>query len=521
MAPNAAVVRAVQVACAVLVRSSADSDLHTAPAATLYWSAIRSTLAVGLAVAATLACRQAVRAAGPPNVVLIVIDDMGYGDLPSFGNADPVDMPALSSLAAAGIQFRQFYASSPLCSPSRVGVLTGQYPSRWRINSYLSSRAENKLRDTADFLSLQAPTLARAFGRHGYATAHFGKWHLGGGRDVGDAPLPTAYGFEESFTQFEGLGDRALIRGQGLARASAKLGQGQITWVDSKNENSALYVDKAIDFIDRHRDRPFYMNLWPEDVHDPYDPRPELAAKYAERGIDDPALRDYYATMEGLDRELGRLFAAIDDAGLAERTVVVVMSDNGPTAAGVYYDAASGDDEAPGSTGGLRGRKSSLYEGGIRSPLVVRWKGRIPAGKVNRTTVVAATDLYPSLLAMAGVDAAAEPRLDGVDLSERLLGDSERPRETALYWDYGRNRHHIRPFLPVDRSPNLAMRKGDLKLLLNADGTHMELYDLGVDPKESTNLVAQHPDIAEAMSRELLAWREAQPSEPAAREDAP
>jgi arylsulfatase A-like enzyme len=448
--------------------------------------------------------------AAPPNIVIFNIDDMGYGDLPTYGNTDPIKTPNLDALAHAGLQFRQFYVNSPLCSSSRAGLLTGQYPSRWNINSYLDTRSDNIRRDTADYLSLQAPSLARTLQQQGYTTGHFGKWHMGGGRDVGNAPLPTAYGFNESFVQFEGLGDRALIVGDGLSNASAKLGQGRITWVDSKNELSALFVDKAIDFIDRNASAPFYVNVWPDDVHDPYDPKPELVQKYVNLGVTDPDLQKYYATMDDMDSQFGRLMKHIDDAGLGDNTIIMVLSDNGPTAAGGYYHTGQGDFSAPGSTDGLRGRKSSLYEGGVREPLIVRWSGKIAPG-VNDRTVVTAADFLPSLTSVTGAPLPAA-QLDGKDMSAELLGQSNASRQTSVFWDYGRNSNNIKPFLATDKSPNLAMRQGDWKLLMNGDGSKIELYDLSSDRREQHNLAASKPALVQNMSRELLAWRYQQPS---------
>ena len=173
-----------------------------------------------------------------PNIVFIFIDDMGYGDLSVTGNKD-VQTANIDRLAAEGLLLEQFYVNSPICSPSRVAITTGQYPARHLINSYLNNRERNRERGMADFLDPKAPAVARAFQQAGYATAHFGKWHMGGGRDVGDAPLPQAYGFDESLTSFEGLGDRILPPG-GLAEQSAKLGRGKITHTPEAQDDRDL-----------------------------------------------------------------------------------------------------------------------------------------------------------------------------------------------------------------------------------------------------------------------------------------
>ena len=439
----------------------------------------------------------------PPNIVFIFIDDMGYGDLSCYGN-DAIETANMDRLAEEGTKFTQFYVNSPICSPSRVAVTTGMYPARWRINSYIASREKNQRRDMADWLDPDAPTLARTLQRAGYATGHFGKWHMGGGRDVGDAPLPRAYGFGESLVSFEGLGDRLLDTGSGLADQSAQLGRGDIRRV-AKREKTLIYTDHAIRFIEQHRDQPFYVQLWPNDVHDPFDPRPELMEKF------DPAahnkyVRQYLAVMENLDRSIGRLLDKLDELNLTRNTIVVLASDNGPTAWPHYYRRGY---LPPGKTAGLRGRKWSLYEGGIREPLLVRWPGGVPAGAVNDETVVAGFDLFPTLCALAGVE-PPEADLDGLDMNEAFLGGEPR-REQPLMWEYGREDFYLRPHLHHDRSPNLAIREGRWKLLVNADGSDTQLYNLKADPAESHNLAPEHPELVQRLTERVRDWRKSLP----------
>jgi arylsulfatase A-like enzyme len=441
-------------------------------------------------------------AAERPNVVFVFIDDMGYGDLGCTGNK-LVKTTHMDRLAAEGTRFEQFYVASPICSPSRVGVLTGQYPARHRIHSYLAARARNRARGMADFLDPTAPSVARAFHEAGYATAHFGKWHMGGGRDVGDAPLPRAYGFDESLVSFEGLGDRVLPPG-GLSRQSEKLGKGKITHAP-KYKQTEIYIDRAIDFLTRNKDKPCYLHLWLNDVHDPHVPRPGSTEKYKEYAKN-PYLPKFFAVLAEVDRQVGRLVQAIDDLGLGERTLIVLTSDNGPTAWPRYYKEGH---EPPGSTGGFRGRKWSLYEGGIRMPLIARWKGKIPAGRVDGRTVFGAIDLSPTFCALAGVKPPAGD-LDGEDMSAAFLG-KEVTRKKPLFWEYGRDASYLRPGREHDQSPNLAVRDGDWKLLMNFDGSRVELYDLGKSSKEEENVADKHPEVVRRLKRELLAWRRSLP----------
>jgi arylsulfatase A-like enzyme len=353
-----------------------------------------------------------------------------------------------------------------------------------------------------DYLALDAPSIARELKAAGYATAHFGKWHLGGGRDVGDAPWPTEYGFDESFTSSEGLGDRVLTEGDALAEQSAALGQGEITWA-LQREKTGIYVDKTIDFMTRHQSDPFLVHLWLNEVHDPFDPKPELLEKYSAYAVD-KYIQEFFATADSMDEQLGRLLVALDGLGLDDDTLVVIASDNGPTAWPRYYNEG---EIPPGSTGGLRGRKWSLYEGGIREPLIVRWPGHVPAGKVNDATALHATDYLPTILALTTAGAPTEAPLDGEDFSDVLLG-AERPRTAPLFWEYG-NWASERPGLTVDQSPPIAIRDGDWKLLMQWDGSGIELYDLASDRSETTNVAASHPDIVEQLRAKLSNWRDA------------
>lgn len=441
-------------------------------------------------------------AAGGPNIVFVFIDDIGYGDLSCYGNRD-IATVNIDRMAAEGIRFEQFYVGSPICSPSRVAVTTGQYPARHLIHSYLNSRERNRQRGMRDFLDPAAPAVARAFRRAGYATAHFGKWHMGGGRDVDDAPLPSAYGFDESLVAFEGLGDRILPPG-GLSEQSKKLGRGSVRDA-AKHEMTEIYVDRSIDFIRRNRDKRFYLHLWLNDVHDRFYPKPGAAAKFRQFEAN-PYVQQYYAVIDEMDRQLGRLFAEMDKLGLAENTLIAIAGDNGPTAWKRYYDEGY---DPPGKTGGLRGRKWSLYEGGIREPLILRWRGSVPAGRVNGKTVVGAVDLFPTFCALAGV-AAPDAAFDGVDMSAAFRGEQP-ARRRPLFWEYGRTPSYLRPGNPADVSPNMAVRDGRWKLLMNADGSNVELYDFRDGFDESRSVAAKHQKVTRRLSAMLQSWRQSLP----------
>ncbi len=433
-----------------------------------------------------------------PNIIFILIDDMGYGDLSCYGNTK-VKTPNFDRLAASGVKFTQFYVNSPVCSPSRVALMTGQYPQRWDITSYLSSRKENTDRKLAHYLDPKAPSLGRVMKSAGYATGHFGKWHLGGGRDVGDAPHPSAYGFDQSLVNMEGLGDRILEKGLKLADQSATLGQGKMIWAE-KHEMTRIYIDSALAFIGRNKEKPFYINLWPGDVHDMHQPQAGTVEKFASVSSN-PYEQKFFAVLEETDRQLGRLLDGLEAAGVAGNTLVVLTSDNGPTDWPMYYQAGQ---TPPGSTAHFYGRKWSLYEGGIRVPFMVSWKRKFPVGLTDSTTVGVAFDLFPSLCQLARIPLPQSIKPDGVDISAAFYG-KPLSRKKDICWEY--------PNLPKPGkaefvSPQLAIRSGDWKLLMEKDGTGHKLFNLATDPGERHDLTREKEKVADQLSKKLLSGYE-------------
>ena len=246
------------------------------------------------------------------------------------------------------------------------------------------------------------------------------------------------------------------------------------------------------------------MNLWFSEVHDAHVPRPEDADPelVQKKGGYPQSMDTFRRTLKGFDRDMGRLMKSLHDMDLDDNTVIVFTGDNGPNP---LYDTQS-----RARAGGLRGQKWSLYEGGVREPFFVRWPGHVPAGKVNASTVVASVDLFPSLCKLAGVSTPDELKADGEDMSDAWLG-AEVKRTKPLHWEYARNATYLRPKLPNDRSPNVAIRDGNWKLLVQDDGTGVELYDLSADSKESSNVAAQNPDVAARLQASALAWRKSLP----------
>jgi uncharacterized sulfatase len=435
-----------------------------------------------------------------PNIVMILIDDMGWGDLSCFGNTD-ARTPNIDRLAAEGLRFEQFYAASPICSPSRVGLSTGQYPQRWRITSYLNNRAENTARGMAQWLDPQAPMLARLLQNAGYATGHFGKWHMGGQRDVDDAPPITAYGFDASLTNFEGMGPKLLPLtlkpgddkpGRIWADAE-RLGQ-PVNWMQ-RSRITTGFTDAALAFIDTSArgGKPFFVNLWPDDVHSPFWP-PVDQWRDGKRGL-------YHSVLESMDRQFGKLFDRVrSDPALRDNTLILVCSDNGP-------------EVGAGSAGAFRGSKAMLYEGGIRSPLVVWGPGFTEpkkAGTANRASHFATIDLAPTLLTLAGVSAPAGTDFDGVSMHETLLGLSEASRARPLFFRRPPDRAS---FSGDDNLPDLAVRDGRWKLLCTYDGSSPQLYDLDADPSEKNNLAATQPAETARLTAALVAWHRSLPAD--------
>jgi uncharacterized sulfatase len=438
-----------------------------------------------------------------PNIITVFIDDMGWSDLSCFGG-EAVKTENIDRLAAEGIRFTNFYVNSPICSPSRVALTTGQYPHRWRITSYLSDRQLNNQRGVAQWLALEAPVLARQLHHAGYATGHFGKWHMGGQRDVGEAPLISQYGFDRSLTNFEGLGPRVLplcdaYDGKPPRRhdlGSASLGQGPISWEDRSVVTAAL-VEGALAFIDQAQaaGQPFYLNLWPDDVHSPFFPPRVL------RDATDGSRRAlYYAVLDAMDQQLGALLDRVrTDEALRDNTLILLASDNGP-------------EPGAGSCQPLRGAKTLLYEGGVRSPLIVWGPGLVvpeAAGTTNDRAILCALDLNRSLYTITDTDPPPGVTLDGEDLADTLLGRGRAGRTAAIFW----RRPPDRPGTADEPNPDLAMRDGRWKFYVSFDGASPQLYDLECDAAESENLADQHPRLVQRFAKAVLDWNAALPAD--------
>jgi len=428
--------------------------------------------------------------ASKPNIIFVLTDDMGYGD-PSCYGGKLAPTPNIDRLAKEGVRFTHFYASAPICSPSRAGFITGKFPASLNFTTYLHDRRGNRECEQADFLPPSVPVIASVLKTAGYATAHFGKWHLGGGRDVTDAPPFSAYGYDEHSGTWESPEPDPNITATNAIwspRDPVK------RW-----DRTRYFVDHALDFLSRHKAQPCYVEVWPDDVHTPW--VPDLDRQGKKKSYE--TRPNFCDVLAAYDVQIGRLLDGLKKLGLEENTLVIFTSDNGPL--------PSFDHER---TGGLRGSKVSLYEGGTRVPFIVRWPGHTTAGRVDEQTVFSAVDLFPTLCAITNAPPPAKNTLDGQDMSLALI-TSPTVRSKTIFWEYGRKSKDFKyPKDPYDASPHLAVREGQWKLLVNADGSSTALYNMEADPNETKDLAAQQPETTMKLKAEALAWRKALPKLP-------
>jgi len=426
------------------------------------------------------------------NVIFLFADDLGWGDLGCYGHPH-IQTPNLDRLAKQGTLFTQFYVNNPVCSPSRTAFMTGQFPARHKIHAHIATDENNAQRGMPNFLDPAVPNIARLLKQAGYATAHFGKWHLGNNKE---SPSPEAYGFDVNKT-VNSNGNR---------------------WPDERElsfraKSTGYIVDEAIRFIEKNRNQPFYINAWALVPHATLAPTAEQMKQYARFGPGTDfqkfphraAAEIFYSSVTDLDTQAGRLFAKLDELGLADNTLIFFSSDNGPEDIQIRNAGHSG----VGSPGPFRGRKRSLYEGGVRTPGIARLTGRIPAGRVESRSVVTAVDWLPTVSSLAGIQAPASHALDGEDMSDVFTGKS-RARNQPIYWEW---RFNIAGH-SLNKSPVLAMRDGDYKLLLNPDDSRVELYHIPNDPSEVNNLARLHPEIVKPMREKVLAWQRTLPPGP-------
>ena len=430
------------------------------------------TCALSLSLA-PLSSPAATPAAGSrPNLVIILADDLGWADLPAYGNTFN-EAPHLDRLARQGLRFTQFYAG-PVCSPTRANLQSGQDQARFGITQHIPGhrRPYAKLRDPAVPLQLplEVETFAERLAAAGYATGYFGKWHLGG-----DGFRPQQQGWQ------------TVLETQGHTQAPAVTGRAE------PQRTTEFLTDKAVDFITSHRGRPFLLQVSHYAVHIPLSTTPELIEKYGAKppmpGY--PSRPEYAGLLEELDRSVGRIVDAIDRAGLGENTLILFLSDNG----GLETEQSG---RIVTSNKPLRNEKGSLYEGGIRIPAFARWTGRIPAGREAAVPLIT-LDVYPTFLELAGLRPSTSQPLDGASFLPVLADPAARLARDTLYWHLPHYHHS---------TPASAIRRGDWKLIEFFETDSVELYHLGRDLGESDNLAAREPQRARELRTALAQWRQ-------------
>jgi N-acetylgalactosamine-6-sulfatase len=415
-----------------------------------------------------------------PNIIFIFADDWGYGDLSCHGSTW-IKTPNLDRMASEGIDFTDFTVNSPVCSPSRVAVMTGQFPARNSIHQHFANVKSNHERGMPDWLDSTVPLLPKLLQEVGYITGHFGKWHLG---KATGAPTEDAYGYD-AFATFNGSG-KNNIRPNGLAS-----------------------VDHAEIFIKENKNKPFFINLWLHESHLAHFPQDRYMEEF--NNLDEQ--KQVYASIiaEG-DEGVGRILKLLEELKLDDNTLVVFSSDNGPEATrGIEHKKHNGKNYggyySVGETAGLIGQKRSLYAGGTRVPFIVKWPGVTPKGIKDTTSVITAVDLLPTFLDIAGVKMPENFAPDGENVIAAFKGEGFK-REKVIYWEW-------KGGISKDYTwPSIGLRDGDWKLITNKELNKTELYNIKNDWAEKRDVSVKNPDIVKELEEKLGTWKKSLPTSP-------
>jgi arylsulfatase A-like enzyme len=446
-----------------------------------------------------------------PNVILCMTDDQGWGDTEYNGHPH-LDTPAMDAMANEGIQFDRFYASSPVCSPTRGSCLTGRHPFRYGITGA-----------NVGHMPAAEVTLSEVLGEAGYRTGHFGKWHLGtltttvresnrgGPRGAEHYAPPWEHGFEECFsteasvptwdpmlaTEIEA--EKGWIDAERVGDAYGTYywtGEGQIATDDLSGDDSRVIMDRALPFVREAAQSPdpFFAVIWFHSPHEPVVGGPEYRARFEDRPANE---QHYYATITGIDDQIGRLRETLRDLGVAEDTMLWFTSDNGPAAEGGGPGWERGLRQQ-GKTGDFRGMKGTLYEGGVRVPGTLEWPGGIDEPRTVDAPCVT-SDYYPTVLDVLGIDPPNQPRpIDGCSLLPLVRGEaSTRPEPIGF-----QTPNH------TGDGGDLAVIDGDEKLIRPAEDAPFELYDLGADPAESEDLAPDRPGRVDELREWVFGWQD-------------
>ena len=455
---------------------------------------IRKTIAIFACISLAIASQfvAPARAAEKPNILFIFADDWGWGDLSCHGHPY-VKTPNIDRLAREGTDFYRFTVASGVCSPSRTAVMTGHFPARYNIDAHFAWVPQNQKRNMPDWLSPKAPLLPRFLQRAGYATAHFGKWHLANDM-IPDSPLPSSYGYD-AYGAFNCAGEQMPVH--------------------EDADNAIAFIEKS-----HSEQKPFFINLWIHEPHTPFHTVPKYEWRF--RDMESRADAIYASVLSHADDRIGNVLDTLDRLKLTDNTLVIFSSDNGPARAArpseltLHYDTATGAGwgigAAKGITGGRKGYKSALFEGGIGVPFIARWPGKIAAGKVDETSMISAVDLLPTFCELAGASLPENYRPDGVSQVATLLGKPTNTRSKPLFWK-------MQSPWPIQKARpyhwvSYAIAHENWKLLTNRDASYSELYDLVADPYEKTDLSKDKPEVVKQLMQQIDNWKASLPESP-------
>lgn len=403
-----------------------------------------------------------------PNILIIVGDDMGYADIGVHGCKD-IPTPHIDSLAKNGVRCTNGYVSGPYCSPTRAGLMTGRYQQR---SGHDFNPGPDPNREFG--LALTEKTLAERLKPAGYATGMVGKWHLGQERRF----QPMSRGFQEYYGFLGGA--RSFFPIEGTPNVNQAMLRGYDPVPENEPYTTDTFAREATDFIDRHSKEPWFLYLTFNAVHTPMHATEKYLSRF--QNVTDERRRTYCAMMSAMDDGIGAVLKKVDDTRLTENTLIFFVSDNG------------GPPVNGSSNGQLRGNKAQTWEGGIRVPYLVQWKGTLPAGKTFDQPVIQ-LDLHPTALAAAGAE-AKDAQLDGVNLLPHLKGEVTAPPHETLYWRFGQQ---------------MAIRHGNYKLVKGVGVEQPQLFDLAADIGESKDLLAARPEVYKDLTARYDAWNKTLP----------
>jgi len=406
----------------------------------------------------------------PTNFVVFLTDDLGWGDLACYGHS-VIQTPNLDKFAKQGMRFTQSYSACGVCSPSRSSILTGRTPYRNGVWRWIPGGHQVHLR-TSEITSAE---LLKA---KGYETCHVGKWHLNGKFNSKDQPQPDDHGFDHWMaTQNNAAPNHRNPKN--FVRNRKEVGE-------MIGFSAPLVVKEGVRWLKEKRDpkKPFFLNVWTHEPHLPIESDPKFMELYKE--FEDEGIRQHHGNVTQIDHAFGNLMKALEELGETENTFVIFTSDNGPEGNGLKG-------RTRGSTGGLRERKRSSHEGGIRVPGIIRWPGQVPAGSTNRTPIIG-SDVFSTILAIAGIPLPDDRTIDGVDIRP-VFAEKELTRPVPLYW-----RNHL-----ARADIHVALRDGEWKILGNASLDKFQLYHIEKDWQEKFDLVYSNPEKLAELKKMLLA----------------